>query len=108
MTHPGNARRRDRSPTVAAHPVRRLWCDIEEGLVFILHDPVLIKAIAYLTLAATTFLMVAALGPEFITSVIGLPKEDIGYIVAPGRARRPGRRAPRRPGAPRGFPRRGR
>jgi MFS family permease len=27
--------------------------------------------------------MVATLGPEFITGVIGLPKEDIGYIVAP-------------------------
>jgi MFS family permease len=41
------------------------------------------KAIAYLTTAATTFLMVAALGPQFITGVIGLPKEDIGYVVAP-------------------------
>jgi MFS family permease len=65
------------------HPMQRLWADIREGLVFILQDPMLMKAIAYLTLAATTFLMVASLGPEFITSVIGLPKEDIGYIVAP-------------------------
>src|SRR3712207_1998702 len=63
--------------------MRRLWADIREGLVFILQDPVLMRAIAYLTLAATTFLMVASLGPEFITGVIGLPKEDIGYIVAP-------------------------
>ena len=66
-----------------SHPMRRLWADIREGLVFILQDPVLMRAIAYLTLAATTFLMVASLGPEFITGVIGLPKEDIGYIVAP-------------------------
>ena len=66
-----------------AHPMLRLMADIREGLVFILQDPILIKAIAYLTLAATTFLMVASLGPEFITSVIGLAKEDIGYIVAP-------------------------
>lgn len=65
------------------HPMRRLWADIREGLVFILQDPVLMKAIAYLTLAATTFLMVAALGPEFVTSVIGLSKEDIGFVVAP-------------------------
>ena len=63
--------------------MRRLWADIREGLVFILRDPMLMKAIAYLTLAATTFLMLAALGPEFITGVIGLPKEDIGYIVGP-------------------------
>jgi MFS family permease len=41
------------------------------------------KAISYLTIASTTFLMVAALGPDFITSIIGLPKEDIFYIVAP-------------------------
>ena len=64
-------------------PMLRLLADIKEGLVFILQDPFLMKAIFYLTLAATTFLMVAALGPEFITSVIGMPKEDIGYIVGP-------------------------
>lgn len=44
------------------------------------------RAISYLTLASTTFLMVAALGPDFITSVIGLPKEDIGYVVGPAGA----------------------
>ncbi len=70
-------------PSANGHPMRRLWSDIREGLVFIIQDPVLMKAIAYLTLAATTFLMVASLGPEFVTSVIGLSKEDIGYIVAP-------------------------
>ncbi len=57
--------------------------DIKEGLVYILQDPILMRAIGYLTLAQTTFLMVAALGPEFISGVIGLDKEDIGYIVAP-------------------------
>lgn len=67
----------------AGAPMRRLWIDVKEGLVFILQDPMLMRAIGYLTLAAATFLMVAALGPEFITGIIGLPKEDIGYIVAP-------------------------
>jgi MFS family permease len=57
--------------------------DVKEGLVYILQDPMLMRAIGYLTLAQTTFLMVAALGPEFISGVIGLSKEDIGYIVAP-------------------------
>ncbi len=70
-------------PGQAVHPMLRLWEEIKEGLVYILQDPILIKAIGHLTLAATTFLMVAALGPDFITGVIGLPKEDIGYIVAP-------------------------
>lgn len=64
----------------------RLWSDIKEGLVFILQDPMLMRAIGYLTLASTTFLMVAALGPEFLSSVIGLPNEDIGYVVGPAGA----------------------
>ncbi|MDQ3692403.1 MAG: MFS transporter [Chloroflexota bacterium] len=68
---------------IDAHPMRRLVADVREGLVFILRDKMLMKAIAYLTLSATTFLMVAALGPDFMASVIGLSTEDIGYIVAP-------------------------
>lgn len=67
-------------------PMQRLWSDMKDGLVFILQDPVLIRAIGYLTLASTTFLMVATLGPDFVSSVIGLPKEDIGFIVAPAGA----------------------
>jgi MFS family permease len=73
-------------PAVTVHqepPTKRLWSDIRAGLVFILQDPMLMRAIAYLTLASTTFLMVAALGPEFITTVIGLPKEDIVFVVLP-------------------------
>jgi Na+/melibiose symporter-like transporter len=66
--------------------MQRLWEDIKEGLLYILHDPALMKAIGYLTLAATTFLMIAALGPDFVTAIIGLSKEDIGYIVAPAGA----------------------
>jgi len=61
----------------------RLWVDLKEGLIFILQDPTLMRAIGYLTIASTTFLMLASLGPEFVTTVIGLTKEDIGYLVAP-------------------------
>ncbi len=63
--------------------MNRLWADIREGLLYILQDPLLLRSIVYLTLAATTFLMVASLGPEFVTKVIGLPPGDIGFIVAP-------------------------
>lgn len=66
-----------------SHPMRRLALDVKEGLVFISGDPVLIRAIAYLTIAATTFLMIAALGPEFMSDVVGLPTEDIVYVVLP-------------------------
>ncbi|MCC6314673.1 MAG: MFS transporter [Thermomicrobiales bacterium] len=62
---------------------RRLFSDVHEGLIFILNDPLLMRAIAYLTVASTTFLMVAALGPQFVTNIVGLSENDIGYIVAP-------------------------
>ena len=62
---------------------RRLLSDVREGLLFILQDPLLVRAIAYLTIASTTFMLVASLGPSFVTRVIGLADDDIGYIVAP-------------------------
>jgi MFS family permease len=68
---------------ITLRPMQRLWTDMKDGLVYILQDPALMRAIGYLTLASTTFLMIATLGPDFVTSVIGLPKEDIGFIVAP-------------------------
>lgn len=57
--------------------------EARDGVVLILQRPVLLKAITYLTLATTTYLMIAALGPEFITDILGLSREDIGFIVAP-------------------------
>ncbi len=70
-------------PDERIHFMTRLWAEMREGLVYIARDRMLIRAITYLTLAATTFLMVAALGPDFISSVVGLRPEDIGYVVAP-------------------------
>jgi MFS family permease len=67
-----------------SHPFQRIWADVREGLLFIRQDPVLMKAIAYLTLATTTFMLIAALGPDFLSSVVGLSASHIGYIVAPG------------------------
>jgi MFS family permease len=67
----------------AAHPVRVMLRDVQEGLVFIRQDPILTKAIAYLTLATTTFMLVAALAPQFVSTVVGLPPSQIGYLVAP-------------------------
>lgn len=72
--------RADTSETAA---LRRFVDEAREGIVFVLQSPILIKAIVYLTLATTTYLMIAALGPEFIVTVLKLPSEDIAYIVAP-------------------------
>jgi MFS family permease len=66
-----------------AQPFRQFAREARDGVVLILQRAVLLKAIVYLTLATTTYLMIAALGPEFITGVLGLSKEDIGFIVAP-------------------------
>jgi len=63
--------------------VRRVWSDIREGLVYIKQDPILTKAIAYLTFATTIFMLIAALAPNFVATVVGLPPGDIGYLVAP-------------------------
>ena len=66
-----------------AHPIRRVLADVQEGLVFIRQDPILMKAIAYLTLATTIFMLIAALAPQFVANVAGLPPAQIGYLVAP-------------------------
>jgi MFS family permease len=63
--------------------VRRVWSDIREGLVYIKQDAILMKAIAYLTFATTSFMLIAALAPNFISTVVGLPPSNIGYLVAP-------------------------
>ncbi|MEX1157426.1 MAG: MFS transporter, partial [Thermomicrobiales bacterium] len=65
------------------HPFRQFGREAREGLSFVAQRPLLIKSIIYLTLATTTYLMIAALGPEFIADVLGLPSEDIAYVVAP-------------------------
>jgi MFS family permease len=65
------------------NPIRRVWVDIHEGLVYIKQDPILMKSIAYLTFATTIFMLIAALAPNFVATVVGLPPGDIGYIVAP-------------------------
>lgn len=65
------------------HPFRRFIGEAREGLSFVAERPLLIKSIIYLTLATTTYLMIAALGPEFIADVLALPSEDIAYVVAP-------------------------
>ncbi|MFN8591413.1 MAG: MFS transporter [Thermomicrobiales bacterium] len=67
----------------AIHPVRRVWEEVREGLDYIRQDPLLMRAITYLTVATTTFMLVAALAPQFITTVIELSPGEIGYLVAP-------------------------
>jgi MFS family permease len=62
---------------------RQMWLDIKEGLAFIAQDRILVKVIGNLTFATTVFMLVAALAPNFVSTVIGLAPGQIGYIVAP-------------------------
>jgi MFS family permease len=66
-----------------SHPFRRILADVREGLQYIRQDAILVKAIAYLTFATTVFMLVAALAPNFVSTVVGLAPSDIGYLVAP-------------------------
>ncbi len=62
---------------------RRFFDELREGARIILERPILVKAIAYLSLAMSTYLMIATLGPEYVTVVLRLPVEDIAFILVP-------------------------
>jgi MFS family permease len=62
---------------------RRFLDELREGASVILDRPILVKAIAYLSLAMATYLMIATLGPEYVTGVLRLPVEDIAFILVP-------------------------
>ncbi len=74
---------RDEGIQLARNRFHQFVIEARDGVVLILQRAVLLKAIIYLTLATTTYLMIASLGPEFIAGTLGLSKEDIGFIVAP-------------------------
>jgi MFS family permease len=62
---------------------RRFFDELREGARIILDRPILVKAIAYLSLAMATYLMIATLGPEYVSGVLQLPVEDIAFILVP-------------------------
>lgn len=81
LTIPGNAPAP--SASVEHGVVRSMMLDVREGALVILQSPILLRAISSLSLATASYLMVAVLGPEFITGVLGLPRQDFVYIIAP-------------------------
>jgi MFS family permease len=70
-----------RTAQAAARPTIR--GDLREVWRFVVRDRLLTKAIVYLTIANAAFLMVAALGPEFLSTALGLPAERLALVVAP-------------------------
>lgn len=63
--------------------VGRVLSEMREGVLYVLRSPILMKAIAYLSLATASYLVIAVLGPGFVTTVLRLERQDIAYLVAP-------------------------
>lgn len=66
--------------------VIHVWRDMLETRRFVGAAPGLTLAIAHLTLATALLMVLATLGPGFVSRVLGLPAEDTGYIIAPAGA----------------------
>ncbi|MDP9372099.1 MAG: MFS transporter [Chloroflexota bacterium] len=62
---------------------RTVWGDLREVWSYVGHDRLLLKAIAYLTVANSGFLMLATLAPEFVITVLDLPTQRLATIVTP-------------------------
>lgn len=57
--------------------------DLREILGYLGHDPLLRKAIAYLTIANSALLMIFSLAPEFIVAILKLPADRLATIISP-------------------------
>jgi MFS family permease len=70
-------------PTTAGNLVAIVWRDLVEACRVIWRDKLMVKAIAYLSLATSAFLMLGTIGPAYVTRVLGIPAEDVSFILAP-------------------------
>jgi predicted MFS family arabinose efflux permease len=50
---------------------------------YLARDPLLRKAIAYLTIANSAFLMLSSLAPDFVSTVLGLSSERLIAVIGP-------------------------
>ncbi|WP_038040510.1 MFS transporter [Thermorudis peleae] len=62
---------------------RQVFTDLAESTRYILQTTEVRKALTYLSLATATYLMVAVLGPGYITLTLHLPSTDLAYLVVP-------------------------
>lgn len=57
--------------------------DLREVLGYLRRDPLLRKAITYLTIANSALLMIFSLAPEFIVAILKLPADRLAAIITP-------------------------
>ena len=71
----------------AAEEGRRIWRrlrhDVGELLTLLRQDSLIAWAMLHLTLGNTLALVVAMLAPKFVVTMVGLPAEDVVYVMAP-------------------------
>jgi MFS family permease len=64
-------------------PVRELVAQLREVLALLAADPVMLRALGYLTLGGTMTLVVAMLAPRFSVEVLGIAAADAVFVMAP-------------------------
>jgi MFS family permease len=78
---------RETSPLSAVEEGRRVWRrlrhDVGELLYLLRHDAPIAWAMLHLTVGNTLALVVAMLAPKFVVTMVGLPAEDVVYVMAP-------------------------
>jgi MFS family permease len=71
------------APVTASRLVHTVWDELVEGVRLVWADPLLVKAIGYLSLASSAFLMLGTIGPAYATRVLGIDAADVALIMAP-------------------------
>lgn len=68
---------------IARSGFREALDELTEGWSFIRRDPVIMSAILYWSIAIAVFMMLGAIGPNFLTN-IGIDQSNLFYILLPG------------------------
>jgi MFS family permease len=64
-------------------PVGELFAQLREVLTLLAADPVMLRALVYLTIGGTMTLVVAMLAPRFAVDVLGIAAADAVFVMAP-------------------------
>jgi MFS family permease len=78
MRYRGRSARRSRGPEVG---LRRTLSEVREGIAYTLHHPIVLWVIVLIAvMMGLGFPAVANLGPTWITTVVGVPIRQFGYV----------------------------
>jgi MFS family permease len=69
---------------IARSGFRMALDELAEGWSFIRRDPVIMNAILYWSIAIAVFMMLGAIGPTYLSVVLGIDSSKLFYILLPG------------------------